>query len=222
MECEFCNNIFTDKNKFDRHVCEAMIRADIMKTSKGHKGYNNFIIWYEAQHRTQCVVDTEQFSKSGLFHTFINLVDLFNYLNIAHPRDFIEYMTSINIQPKLWNDSAVYNLYFMHIDNLPPDIQYEYSIDTLRNLAEHFNCIVVDDVFSKLTLGDVRDLVKQHILSPWILLISDNFKHLYAQSNEEVQKSFNKSIQLNKWIAKYENNPVVVKILASKLKKEQV
>jgi hypothetical protein len=222
MECHFCNNVFNDIGRFERHVCEQMVRASIMDTHKGVKGYNNFVIWYEAQHRSKCVVDKEQFSKSGFFHTFVNMVDLFKFLHIDNPRDFIEYMTSIGISPKLWNDLAIYNLYFMHLDNLPPDVQYEFSISTLRNLAEHFNCSTIDEVFTNLTLGDIRDLVKRHLLSPWLLLICDTFTDLYEQANSEVQKSFSKSIQLDKWITKYENNPIIAKILSSRLKKEQV
>ncbi len=216
--CPLCHTEYQTKRGIDNHTCKEQQRIDKLQSTIGMTSYRLFIMWRELKYKKKCSVDKEQFSHSKYFKIFYDIVVKLKYLEIDNHKEFIQYMVAISMEPVMWTDTRIYNLYYNHIDSLSPEEQCNRGIETLLELAEYVNCDA-SEIFDKLSTGDIIHLIKKRKLSPWVLFGSDKFKNKYAEYNPEIRKNFNKNIKLQFWIESFKNNPAGAILVQQALKK---
>ncbi len=191
-----------------KHRCDAMERAELIKTSIGQSAYALYSVWMTKQHRKVPPIAT--FCTSAYFRGFIKFAEFVRKLNIPNVEKYIEIMTNKKISPWLWHRNECYSLYLEWNDKLStPYDQAQISIDTILKMSEAAG-ITAAQVFEVLEPGEIIQLIIERKLSPWILLVSKTFKDKLQTMDANQHQALMRLIGIDYWAQKMEENRDVV------------
>lgn len=212
LNCEFCDKQFIREKNYLKHKCEIMKRYALFNTVDGQFAFLAFNNWrkFKKYHS----VTVEAFANSRYFKAFIRFAEYARSHSIPDKIGYIKLMADKDIQPFYWCDYDVYDVFIKTFDeSYPLDKKIELSIDTLKELAERYECDL-SDIFTKLPAIDLLKLITSRRISPWLLLPSSKFKAflLYSTTGEE-RMLFNTFIDIPKLRKDFEQNPEVVNMI---------
>lgn len=206
--CKHCFQSFSTEDRYQRHFCDKMKRAEELKSVLGQAALHYYSKWFSLQKRAVPKFDT--FVKSQFFKPFMKFAHFAKAVRLADVDEYISLMIQLNYPPVMWTMEPVFALYLEHlIYNRPPIKQIELSIKTLQKMADMAECDV-DKLFDTLVLNDFIDMIKQGKLTPWLMMKSIRFRVLVEQSTEEEQKILETIIKAEYWAEKFKSNPEVV------------
>lgn len=206
--CKHCKRKFTNERAFMKHECTQMVRGREIQTVIGQSGYGLYKIWMEKQRRAAPPIET--FLASAYYTSFINFATWVRETGVSDSEKYVELMVAAKIAPALWRRNEAYQIYLEYYDKRAnPIAQATMTIETLLALAEGLEC-EPGEVFSKFQVGEILELIQQRRLSPWLLFCSKSFKNWYQSLHDSHRAALMKSIGIDYWSNKLENNPKVV------------
>jgi hypothetical protein len=131
-------------------------------------------------------------------------------------------MVKLDIHPKDWTNTKVYDHYISQIDGiLTPDEQFDESLDTLFELAQIYECDI-KEVFLFMEANDIIRLVQAKKLSPWLILHSRQFhKFINTEMTREQRILLEQYINPSRWgivFSKFPTETLKFKQKVNKLK----
>jgi hypothetical protein len=218
FECKFCAKIFVREATFMKHKCAGMARAEDIRTPDGIAAYTMYGYWMRNFNRKTPPIET--FSTSRYFRSFVNFVVKSRKLRLPSPETFIKLMSDKSISPMLWCRDECYSLYLEWIDRTSDPLdQASTTVETLYRIADAAE-IDVTKVFSIINYREVMQLIRQRLLSPWLLLCSKAFKTFLIDLNASEKDELLNLIGYAYWAEKFEANPKIVehmKVIATEL-----
>lgn len=218
FECKFCAKIFVRETSFMNHKCPEMKRAEDIRTPMGIAAYGVYSLWMASANRK--VPSIETFSTSRYFNTMVKFVEWSRKLKLPSVENFIKLMVTRNMSPMLWCRDECYSLYLEWIDRTSDPLdQAAVTIDTLYKISEAAET-TVGGVFAFLNYREVMQLIRQRLLSPWLLLCSKEFKTFLTALGASEKDELLNLIGYSYWAEKFEANPKVVeqmKLLAAEM-----
>lgn len=210
--CKYCNRPFVLETRYMQHQCDQMKRTQLMQTPIGQAAWQYYQHWMRAYKRMAPSADT--FLTSRYFNTFVKFATHANQVQLPHINKFIWLMKEKDIQPTLWTNDQVYSMYIEFIDrNCSPIEQASLSVNTLLDLADHY-AINVSDIFDRVTVNDIIQLIRIRQLSPWLLLCSRKFKIMFAQkASQEQQVIIETVVRPDYWVEKFEQHEQQIKTI---------
>lgn len=208
FQCSFCFSTFVDEDRYLKHKCTQMLRQEEFKTPRGQAAWSYYQKWFKFQQKK--VPTASAFLKSKYYLSFHRFVDFVRRVHLTDTDLFVKMMIDKQYPPPMWTNDEVYAMYLEFIDkSVPPTKLAEITVRTLFDLSETFNCSVTD-VFLYLTSGEVLQLIREHKLTPWILLRSHKFKEFLISLDENEQKLFESLVRAPYWMYKFDQNRQVV------------
>jgi len=206
FRCTFCSATFVTEDRYIKHNCKHMKRAEEMKSPIGQAAWAFYQSWMKAYHRMVPSIDS--FTKSKFYQSFIRFATHVKKLNIPDPEAFIALMKEKDISPTIWTNDQVYAIYLEFLDRrASPTSQAKITINTLFKIADACEC-EVSEVFDMLTGNEIIILLRERRLSPWILLVSKKFKQMLIKNVTDEQRIIMESIiRPNYWIQKFKKCP---------------
>jgi len=200
-----------------RHECTGMIRAREIQTIEGRQAYELYKVWLESQKKKGPSIET--FCTSAYYSSFLKFTNWIRDTRVPDPGKYIEVMNEKKISPALWRRSEAYEMYLEFIDKrADPYDQVGVSVETIQALSDAWEC-KTEEVFSRLTLEELLELIQQRRLSPWLLFCSKSFKIFVSKLHPEDRSLLMTTIGSEYWAMKLERNPEVVvnirKVVAS-------
>jgi hypothetical protein len=142
FQCKFCNGTFVTEDRYLKHYCKHMQRADEIQTPIGQGAWAFYQAWMKAYRRMVPHIDT--FTKSKYYQSFIRFATNVKRLNIPDPESFIALMKEKDISPTIWGNDQVYALYIEYLDRrATPVSQAKVTINTLFNIERLVNVRLV-------------------------------------------------------------------------------
>lgn len=205
--CRYCHNVFVIESRYMAHKCKQMKREEEFQSPIGQTAWHYYTLWMREQKRMP-PRDGASFMASKFFRTFITFVEFARKVNLPRPEKFIWFMVQKTFAPTMWTSNEVYTLYLEFLDRrVPPMEQAQMSIKSLFQFADKHE-IDVSEVFTKMTLPDLTQMVLTRRLSPWLLLCSRKFKKFVVESaTPEQQVILNNIIRPEYWAEKMEEHP---------------
>lgn len=211
FECTYCSKQYVREDAYMKHRCKEMDRADEIKTPIGQAAYLHYSTWMNMNKRRAPTI--EVFTTSRFYVFFIKFAGYIKRVSIPDVESFISLMVERDLSPSLWLHDKVYVLYIEHLDRkVGPMRQATTTINTLFKIADAAQCDV-SEIFNHMHPAEVIQLIRQRRLSPWILLNSQKFKHLYASSGEDHRSVFEELIRPMFWKIRFDKNPKVVSLM---------
>ena len=191
-----------------KHECTQMVRGREIQTVIGQSAYGLYKIWMEKQRRAAPPIET--FLSSAYYTSFISFATWVRETGVSDSEKYVELMVTSKIAPALWRRNEAYQIYLEYYDKRASPIQQAtMTIETLIALSEGLEC-ELGEVFSKFEVGEILELIQQRRLSPWLLFCSKSFKNWYHTLHDSQRSALMKSIGIDYWSNKLENNPNVV------------
>ena len=191
-----------------RHECTQMVRGREIQTVIGQSAYGLYKIWMEKQRRAAPPIET--FLSSAYYTSFISFATWVRETGVSDSEKYVELMVTSKIAPALWRRNEAYQIYLEYYDKRASPIQQAtMTVETLIALSEGLEC-ELGEVFSKFEVGEILELIQQRRLSPWLLFCSKSFKNWYHTLHDSQRSALMKSIGIDYWSNKLENNPNVV------------
>lgn len=218
FECKFCLKNFVREGSFMKHRCAEMKRAEDIGTTSGQAAYAAYSTWMRAMNRK--VPPIETFSTSRYFNTMVKFVEWCWKVKLPSMENFIRLMVSKNLSPMLWCRDECYSLYLEWIDRTSDPLdQAAVTIDTLYKIADAAE-MSAGEVFGIISHREVMQLIRQRLLSPWLLLCSKQFKAFLMALGGSDREELMALINYSYWAEKFEANPRIVeqmKLLAGEM-----
>lgn len=208
FSCKHCKKKFANERVFMRHECTQMVRGREIQTVIGQSAYGLYKIWMEKQRRAAPPIET--FLSSAYYTSFISFATWVRETGVSDSEKYVELMVTSKIAPALWRRNEAYQIYLEYYDKRASPIQQAtMTVETLIALSEGLEC-ELGEVFSKFEVGEILELIQQRRLSPWLLFCSKSFKNWYHTLHDSQRSALMKSIGIDYWSNKLENNPNVV------------
>jgi hypothetical protein len=188
-----------------------MIRAKEIQTLVGQQAYGFYKLWLEKQKR-KCP-SIEVFCTSAYYGSFVSFARWVKETGIADPERYVTLMVEQKLAPALWRRNEPYQIYLDYMNKLAPPIeQATRTIETIMTLAEGFGC-EYGEVFAKLPVGQVVELIQQRRFSPWLLFCSKSFKSWVSELHHVDRSFLMSSIGVDWWAIMLERDPETVRYL---------
>ena len=217
-ECKYCLQKFARESNYNKHQCEQMVKAKIMRMPVGVSAYEYYCLWFKQ--KGYRIRNKEEFMDSRSFKSFINFSKFARKMAIPAIEKYIELMVELDIHPKDWSNRAVYDHYINNLDlNLTADEQFDISMATIYELARIYDC-ETSEVFLFMEPADIIKIVQAKKLSPWFLLNSVQFLNFISrQLTREQRILLDKYINSPKWEKEFKKYPKRVSKFRGKVKK---
>lgn len=199
--CHYCNKRFSSENIFMKHFCEPRRRAEEMLSPVGVSAYSLYREWMRQKRFTQ--PSSAAFVESKYYRSFINFAQLVADANILKPERYIQLMVENEILPVLWCRDAAYALYIDWADKISDPIdQVQISINVLFDICdkENYN---IEEVFQKIGVQRVLSLIRQRVLTPWLLFCSPTFGAFLKTCDASALKAFNGIVNASYWSERF-------------------
>ena len=213
FECGYCHNTFVREGAFIKHKCKQMKRAEEIQTPLGQAGYSFYGKWNRAYNRR--VPAIQQFVDSKFYTVFVNCAKHHTLVKLADVDLFIKLMKQKDLPPNMWRRDEVYSLYLEYLDRqCDPIDRARITMNELCDIAEELQ-VPLDQVFTKFSVSETMELIRQRKLTPWILLKSSSFKQLLIRASPEERSIFENLIRPAYWRFKFDQQPEIVAIMTA-------
>ena len=212
FECKFCKNKFVHEERYLKHRCKHMERAEEIQTQTGQMAWLYYQKWMKAYRRM--VPAIESFMVSKYYQCFIRFTKHAQKLNLPDIDTFILLMKKEDISPTIWTNDQVYSIYLEYLDRrAAPAHQAKITVNTLFKIADEKECDV-SEVFEILEPNEVIDLLRERRLSPWLILFSGKFKQMLINETTTEQRIIMETIIRPKyWAEKFTKHASDVELM---------
>lgn len=212
-KCNFCDYVFKTDEEKATHTCKYSDRLRTMRSVGGLLAFQLYKYWREK--KGYSTVDEMAFIMSKYFSVFINLSIFLNKKSVPLHNHYLDFCIRTTLLPNNWYSETVYMEYLIWFEkDVPPETQYKLSKKTINILAETIECDA-NKVLLYLTFDEIARLVYSKNLSPWFLLFSNVFNHIYKNKLTKSELVLCDSlINRELWIDKLRSNKeVCIKIM---------
>lgn len=208
FQCKHCRKSFKRESAFMNHKCKEMIRLETVQTINGQQAYQYYKRWLLKCRKTIQSIDA--FLNSTYFNAMLRFVDFCKSHNIIDPIAYIDKMVELKISPSLWDRQEAYTFYLEKLDKqVDPYILAERTLGIILELSNALE-ITTSELFDKLPLGEVVELIEKRHLSPWILLSSSAFKNWIMLLEEQEVIMVMNAIKPDYWKVLFDQNQKIV------------
>lgn len=217
LECEYCSKRFVYVNAYEKHECEKMRRIKASKTRRGNAAFDDYKYWLTLKKKT--IMKMETFLDSSFYTPIMKFQEYKAQKGIPDRKLFIKFMTDKRFDPKMWRNSDLYEDFILFYDQEQPAMEMvNISLGTLNKLASIFECDI-GEVIENLLPAELARLIFERTLSPWLLLLSDKFKHyLHILTDPAQYIMITNVIDANDWRSKFSKKPKTVEKIKSIIK----
>lgn len=200
--CSYCNTRFQSETRFMRHTCKEKDRAFEIKSPLGQAAFGYYQAWMKLKRFSQ--PSSAAFLESKYYKAFINFAQLVIDANISRPDKYMELMVEAEVLPILWCREQCYGVYLEWIDKLSDPLdQVQASVNYLLDICEK-ESFQLPEIFDKLGVQRVLNLVRQRRLTPWLLFCSPSFGKFLKELDKEQLKVFNTVVNASFWGDKFQ------------------
>ncbi len=195
--CKACHKVFVRENAYMVHNCKQMKREAELKTQLGQTAWDYYQTWMKCKKRIP--PSATAFMSSNYFRTFMNFAKFVKQIKLPGPDKFIKLMVHKDYPPSMWTMDEIYTQYIDFLDStIDPTNVVLQSIDTLLKYADNLND--VSEVFDRINPNELLQLIRVRQLSPWLLLYSKKFGHMWkTRLNNEQQSIMESLIHIDNW-----------------------
>lgn len=198
FQCKYCQRLFKTESGLFNHKCEQRARNVEIKTVDGLAGWEYYKKWLQSGHKL--VPPMDSFLKSRFYRSFIRFGKFVKKVNLPDVDYFIELMVKQEINPTLWCTDDVYTYYINHLDlenNWLKEVNV--TVDTILKTVDGSDC-EVRDFFEIIEPNVVIEMIRKRQLSPWVLLMSNQFKsNVSTKFNKQQMKILSTLIDSAVW-----------------------
>lgn len=208
-QCKFCEKRFIKESWYLAHKCKQMRRAETLQSVDGQAAWDTYQTWMLFQKKV--VSRTESFIDSRFFNSLLKFVKWSRDVGIPDRKIFIRFMVEQNISPLIWTNDEIYTSFLEYFDlRVAPLDHVRIAVDTLLDLCEEYEC-EASHIFEKIDPNVVIINLRQRKLSPWLLLNSKAFRHMFANRTTEHQKIVLQTlIRYDHWKKQFDKNKSVL------------
>ena len=206
--CHYCSKRFVNETIFMKHHCEARRRAQEMLSPIGVAAYAHYLEWMKQKRFSS--PSAAAFMESKYYRSFINFAQLVMDANITSSEKYVQLMIQHEILPVLWCRDAAYALYLDWSDKISAPIdQVQKSINYLFDICEKEN-IKIEEVFQQLGPQRILMLVRQRVLTPWLLFCSASFGTFLKTMDMGELKAFNGVVNGQYWAQRFQTERATI------------
>lgn len=204
--CKFCQKSFLSESRYESHECQQKRRFTELQTPLGRTAYQYYQLWMKLHHRHSS--GETSFLASRYYGFFVRFTKFVQKINLPDVTTFIKLMVIKKLEPFMWTRDDVYQVYLEHLGkHLTPMEHAVISMKTLSNYAKRQG-IDESEVFNVLHPNEVIAMIREHRLSPWVLLNSRSFiKMLATRTDPEQRVIIETIIHPDVWEEKLNSNP---------------
>ena len=203
--CQHCMRDFQTENGFMNHRCAEREKLDVLQSPRGMAAYSYYGEWMRVQKRS--VPAADRFMNSRQFNYFLNFVDWSNKTAVPNTDQFIKLMVETATPPLLWCRDATFSMYLQWYDNaFPPSEQFIQTFDLLQSKARDLE-VPVSEVYEALGARELAKMVRRRKLSPWLLVLSQNFLKWIQTLPSGERDMLSDAINFSAYIKKLKNSP---------------
>lgn len=193
------------ETRYIAHECKQMKRLKEFQSPTGQAAWHYYQLWMRKQRRV--VHKSSSFLDSKFFRTFINFAGFVKRVDLPAVEKFIWLMVEKKYPPTLWSSDDAYVLFLEFLDHkTTPEEQFTLSLQTLFKQATTAD-VDIKDVFDVIHPNDLIHLVRKRRLSPWLLLNSTSFKHMFATKMSDEQRIILESlIRPDHWYQQFDEH----------------
>jgi hypothetical protein len=216
IKCDFCEYVFKSEQDGKDHSCKYSERFQKVRTLTGLLAFDLYKSW--RQKKGFFTGDESTFIMSKYFTVFFNLGEFMNKKSIPLRQHYLDFCIKATLLPNNWYSETVYMEYLMTFDNeVDPELQYKISKKTINSLADMIDC-QPNQVLHYLNFDEIAKLVYTKNLSPWFLLFSKVFNHIYKNklTNEErilCDRLINRDVWVEKLRANRETSQTIINLI---------
>lgn len=203
-ECKYCYKTFINEKNYLKHNCKQKEKHTIIKSLIGKRAWFFYEKWLSKQFKPP--KNIEVFINSRMFNSFVRFSKYAHDIQIPDVDFFIDFMIYKEIPPHMWRYNEVYLLFIEHFDKTYSTMKWvNVTIEKMFELSDDFKCNV-SEIFEYLHPMDLITLIKHRKFSPFVLLLSDKFKHYYIERlNSDQRILLNQLIKIDIWHKKLNN-----------------
>jgi hypothetical protein len=198
FECEYCKTPFLTEVNYNKHKCDQETRMGELDTRRGISAFRYYRLWFEKRKLLQPKKET--FIVSKYYNTFFKFAEFAKDMGIPDVDLYIELMSLDAILPAHWYNKDIYAYFIEKFDTeYSPTVHTRVTLGSMERIAKALDC-PMSEIFTHLKPSDVIKLTQSRNLSPWVLLLSKQFKVFYqTQVNTEERQLLMDVIKLGRW-----------------------
>lgn len=210
--CEYCEHEWATETGFMNHRCKERDRLDELKSPMGQAAYSYYSEWMKLNKRS--VPPIETFSESKMYSTFIKFANHVVKVRLPNVSGFIRTMVENGkVQPSLWCRDNVYAMYLQGYDRVVnPTQQFFDSFEEIDTLSMELKCTKAE-VFEKIGVEVVLDLVQKRKLSPWFLVSSTAFRNWMSTQKPDDTMRLEDAIQVGALLSRVAHDKKLMELL---------
>jgi hypothetical protein len=202
------------------HHCPERAKLEEMRSPRGQAAYAYYAEWMRLQKRS--VPDAERFMNSRQWNYFLKFTDWSEKTAVPRPNQFIKLMVETATQPVLWCRDNTYAMYLQWYDNVyPPTQQFIETYDALASYARDLE-VPISGVYPAIGAMEIARLVRRRKLSPWLLVVSQNFLNWVRALPPMERDVLSEAINFSAYAQKLKQNPELAREFASACELENV
>lgn len=221
-KCEYCGKLFAKEKTLVVHVCEQKRRH----LSKNEKHVQTAMLvyqkFYEIAQGSNKKKTFDEFATSPYYTAFVKFGSFVVNSNPVYPERFIEFVIRSGVKLDHWCRDELYDQYLLQlITTEPADGAIQRTIKTMMDWADE-NKSSWEHYFAYVNLNRATRDIKEGLISPWILLNSQEGKVMLKKMNDEQLAIVVNIINPQLWKKRFKDLPADLELVREVIKETKI
>lgn len=205
-KCDFCKKIFAKEKTLLVHICEQK-RRHLSKNEKHvQAGLLTYQKFYEVVQKASNKT-FDEFAESSYYTAFVKFGSFLTNNPIVYPERFIDYVIKSGVKLDHWCRDSLYEQYLLELIKIEPaDGAIQRSIQTMMDWADS-NKAQWEHYFAYVNLNRAVHDIKEGLVSPWMVLNTNEGKKMLKKMNDEQLEIVSTIIDPKYWMTRFKNYP---------------
>jgi hypothetical protein len=204
--CDYCKKFFAKEKTLLVHICEQK-RRHLSKNEKHvQAGLLTYQKFYEVVQKSSNKT-FDEFAESSYYTAFVKFGSFLTNNPIIYPERFIDYVIRSGVKLDHWCRDSLYEQYLLELIKIEPaDGAIQRSIKTMMDWADS-NQAQWEHYFAYVNLNRAVHDIKEGLVSPWIVLNTNEGKKMLKKMNDEQLEIVSTIIDPQYWMNRFKNHP---------------
>ena len=212
FECVHCGKRFRNEKTLMAHMCEPKrryLQKDEKRVQVGFLAFNKF---YTMVQRSKPKT-YDQFCKSNYYNAFVKFGSFVSNINPLYPEKFIDFVIKSNVKLDHWCRDELYDTYLFEMIKIEPvEDAVQRSLQTMMDWAEKHESSF-NHYFKYANLNRAVHDIRNGLISPWLLLLSNDAKEMLGNFNDEQLEIIEPILDVAHWQRQFKKKPADVELV---------
>lgn len=197
--CDYCGAKLKTEKGFRNHACKKKKLMESIGEVRLLKAYDLFCHWYRRSFPSYRLKTGEEFTKSPYFQLFVDLSEYGIKSEIPSTRWYLDWLINNRIPSRKWLLETTLKEYLSKGSRTEDAVDHAVrSLEKVSNWCDDRE-LGIEDFFENVPTNSAVKMILGGIISPWLILCSENSHKMLDRFNDEQLDSICNFLDLDYW-----------------------